>query len=200
MVAPCNSFCAVRGQGHFIFNCYSYAALMLLVCCFQFPCISSSSSAANSNSTELAYNVCKNTTDYNFCMGALYSDPRTATADRYVLAYISFDLAYLNATNTRAYIDKAFLDNINSTIKSGLKRCQGYYGKGVRVLAEAINDLDSETFFELSRLAIASDRAARDCQSTFHGHPPLDLSPMNHNLRILSNICYVVSKLFNVSY
>lgn len=99
----------------------------------------------------------------------------------------------------RAYIDKALLDNINSTIKSSLERCRGYYEKAVRVLAEAINDLDSETFYELSRLAIASDRAARDCQSTFHGHPPLDLSPMNHNLRILSNICYVVSKLFNVS-
>ncbi|THG08654.1 hypothetical protein TEA_015524 [Camellia sinensis var. sinensis] len=58
--------------------------------------------------SELVSSICKNTTNYRFCVESLYSDPRTPTADSYVLAYVSFDLAYLNASHTEDYIDMLF--------------------------------------------------------------------------------------------
>lgn len=92
----------------------------------------------------------------------------------------------------------------------GLNVCQSYYQKAVRSLAEAINDLDSETFYELGRLAFAADHAAGDCQATFsegeggggdslYYYSIFSLSLMNHNMRALAKICIVVSKLFTVS-
>lgn len=184
-------------------SCSFSVVLILLIYSIQFECISSTTTTVtNSNSSELAIDVCKNTTNYNLCVEALYSDPRTPTADRYVLAYISFDLAYVNATATRAYIDQLLENNKNTNSSReliGLKSCQGYYEKAVRDLAEAINDLDSETFFELGMFANDSGHAARNCEFSFHGNPPLNLSAMNSNLRVLCNICFVVSKLFNVS-
>lgn len=192
--------------------------IFFLICscsCTTYLIVSSSSTPVE-NPTQLVDHVCKNTTDYKFCVQAIYSDPRAPTADRYVLAYISFDLAYLNATHTSDYIT-LFLKNITARGRSssqqslvrGLNVCQSYYQKAVRSLAEAINDLDSETFYELGRLACAADQAAGDCQATFseggggdslYYYSIFSLSLMNHNMRALAKICIVVSKLFTVSW
>ncbi|CAK9177170.1 unnamed protein product [Ilex paraguariensis] len=125
------------------------------------------------------------------------------TADRYVLAYIAFDLAYVNATHTNDYIG-SLLKNVATTNHSKrpelarqLQRCHGFYGQAVQVPAEALNDLDSETYFNLGLLAVAADHSARDCEVTFNAHS--SLSRMNQNLRNLSKICLVVSKLLTIS-
>ncbi|KAL0283573.1 UNVERIFIED_CONTAM: hypothetical protein Sangu_2882000 [Sesamum angustifolium] len=92
-------------------------------------------SATAADGTELATEVCRNTTSFAFCHDAIYSDPRAPDADRYVLSYIAFGKAYSNATDTRDYI--------TSKIKSGggkpetlrgLKKCLGYYEEAVRIL------------------------------------------------------------------
>ncbi|XP_059634623.1 putative invertase inhibitor [Cornus florida] len=160
------------------------------------------SSAATPPPSQLVDSVCKKTTNYTFCIQSLYSDSRTRTADRFVLAYVSFDLAYLNATHTKDYITNLLKNDTkrhasDKNMFESLRRCQGYYGKAVKGLAEAINDLDSETFSELGSLAKVADRASQDCEVAFKAkHYPRFLSGMNGDLSRLCKICIVVSKLF----
>ncbi|KAK2984263.1 hypothetical protein RJ640_010222 [Escallonia rubra] len=191
-----------------IFSSCSYAVP------FSIVDAANADTSLTSTGLKLIRDVCKNTSNYQFCMDALSSDPRAPTADSYVLAYISFDLAYLNATHTNHAI-AVLLSNLtsggggacrNSTecalLRRGLQRCHGYYVEAIRVLGEALGDLDSETYFELGGLAADAGGAARACEATLtrlggHNRSPLYL--MNQRLRGLSNICVVVSKLFRVS-
>ncbi|XWS34412.1 hypothetical protein CRYUN_Cryun21dG0036300 [Craigia yunnanensis] len=165
---------------------------------FFFCCILSPSSAATSNQTnKLVDKVCKQTSNYTFCVKALYSDPRTPAADAYTLAYVSFGLAYLNATATQKHIAKLLKINTTTPVShKSLKICQHDYHKAVSALKEAYNDLNSETFFQLAKLAAHAAAAADDCQSAFRGTHYKPLATMNAYLKALSNICVVVSKLF----
>lgn len=171
---------------------------LFFFCCF-FTLLNPTSSHAK-KPTELVKSICKNTTIYTFCVDALYSDPRTPTADAYVLSFISFDLAYLNATSTRAYI-QTLLSRGSRRDSKLLKRCDRFYGEAVQALALALNDLDSESYSELASYAADSARKARDCQAGFRGrdtdHSPL--TRMNRNLRGLAKICIVISNIFTVS-
>ncbi|PIM98839.1 hypothetical protein CDL12_28677 [Handroanthus impetiginosus] len=75
--------------------------------------------------TELATQVCRNTTDFVFCRNAIYSDRRAPDADRVVLAYIAFGLAYSNASDTRNYIASRIKSGGgNSGELSRLKNCK----------------------------------------------------------------------------
>jgi hypothetical protein len=59
----------------------------------------------------------------------------------------------------------------------------------------AFNDLDSETFFELARLAGKS--GGNDCQAAFKRiHSPTVLAKGNQDLMNLCEICGVFAKLF----
>ncbi|KAL2475799.1 Cell wall/vacuolar inhibitor of fructosidase 2 [Abeliophyllum distichum] len=152
------------------------------------------------NSTQLATQVCKNTTNFSFCQASVYSDPRAPVADRYVLSYIAFGLAYKNATNTSDYIDftlKSIKEGAKPEIIEALQKCQGDYKEAIRALSEALNNLDSETFYGLDKLSLDVENSARSCEAGFQGHSPI--SEKNQNLINLSNICYVVSKLFTYS-
>ncbi|PSS32838.1 Cell wall / vacuolar inhibitor of fructosidase [Actinidia chinensis var. chinensis] len=166
----------------------------LFVCC----CLRISTSGAE-QPTELVSSICKNTTNYNFCVESLYSDPRTPTADTYVLAFIAFDLAYLNATHIQAYIRQELLHNATSgsDYSRRLQICDGCYDRAVSALALALNDLNSETYSQLADLAGVAARKARKCQAAFEGPSPL--SRMNHDLRALSKICVVISNRFTSS-
>ncbi|CAI9756701.1 unnamed protein product [Fraxinus pennsylvanica] len=149
---------------------------------------------------ELATQVCKNTTNFSFCKAAVYSDPRAPKADRYLLSYIVFGLAYKNATNTRDYIDislKNMEGHAKPEIMEAMKKCQGDYKEALQAISEATSDLDSETFDGLDKLAIDVDNLARDCEAGFNGKSLI--SEKNQDLIKLSNICYVVSKLYTIS-
>ncbi|KAL7130520.1 hypothetical protein ABFS83_13G139600 [Erythranthe nasuta] len=81
--------------------------IIAAVCLFlTYPPFSSSAAAAADKSYELATKVCKNTTDFNFCRGVVFPDPRAADADRVDLAYIIFNLTYINSTSTQEYIER----------------------------------------------------------------------------------------------
>ncbi|KAL9361016.1 hypothetical protein Peur_043801 [Populus x canadensis] len=63
----------------------------------------------------------------------------------------------------------------------------------------AFNDLDSETFFELARLAGKASRGGNDCQAAFKRiHSPTVLAKGNQDLN-LCEICGVVAKLFTAT-
>ncbi|GMP37225.1 hypothetical protein CsSME_00009010 [Camellia sinensis var. sinensis] len=180
----CNYYC-------FLFSC----------CCF-FLIMNPTTGTGAGQPSELVSSICKNTTNYRFCVESLYSDPRTPTADSYVLAYVSFDLAYLNASHTEDYIDM-LLNNTtadcDSRLLQRLQRCSSFYGGAISALSQAVNDLDSETYSKLARLAGVAVHEACDCEAIFQGHSPFTLSRMNHDLRGLSKICVVISHLFTVS-
>ncbi|OMO72639.1 Pectinesterase inhibitor [Corchorus olitorius] len=162
-------------------------------------CLPFQSSAAISNvPTKLVNEICNQTSNYSFCVESLYSDPRTPDADAYELAYVSFGLAYLNATATQDSIAK-LLKNTTASAASlkRLKICKRDYHKAVSALEQAFNDLNSETYFQLAKLAGRAAAAADNCQSAFEGtHNYSPLATMNACLKALSGICIVVSKLF----
>lgn len=149
--------------------------------------------------TELVQHVCNQTSNYSFCVESLYSDPHTPDADTYMLAYVSFRLAYLNATATQDRIAVLLKHAASGQLSQHLHRCSRDYKKATSKLEQAYNDLDSETFFELVDLAGAAAHAAADCQAAFKGTTYSSLATMNKNLKGLSEICIVVSKLFTES-
>ncbi|GFQ02762.1 cell wall / vacuolar inhibitor of fructosidase 2 [Phtheirospermum japonicum] len=167
--------------------------ITLTVLCFFLP-----PSAAADKKTPLAIEVCKNTTDFNFCRQSIYSDPRAATADRVILAYISFTNAYLNATYTRDYIasliKSAGVGENHDDVVRGLKSCLGNYDEVVRAISEVLRDLDDETYYEFDKLSLDAENNSRACERALHGRSPI--TQRNVISIKLANICYVVSKLF----
>ncbi|KAK4413062.1 hypothetical protein Salat_2953400 [Sesamum alatum] len=172
----------------------SLAPLAFILCLVL---ILSSIAAAAAGTTELATQICRNTSNYAFCQEAMYSDPRAVGADRYLLAYIAYRQAYLNATDTADYIASELKSkSMESGGASGsLRKCLGYYEEAIRRLAEMLGNLDSETFYGLDELSIDVENSVRGCQASV-GNPPSPLSKRNDDLIKLSNICLVVSKLY----
>ncbi|KAJ0082487.1 hypothetical protein Patl1_09633 [Pistacia atlantica] len=147
--------------------------------------------SATINTTKLVVQVCNQTSNYTFCVEALYTDPRTPDADRYSLAYVSFGLAYVNATTTQDRITKLLKNATTVHDRDGLQTCQSDYKKAINALQSAFNDLDSETFFTLSGLANDTAKAAAHCQTHY---PPL--TSKTKELNHLSEICIAISKSF----
>lgn len=176
--------------------------LLLLIFFLIFSLTVSPSNAA----TEIVQKVCNQTSYYRYCVAALYSDPRTPNADSYFLAYISFGVAYLNASNTHGYFSHA----VNSTrphhhkLVSSLTTCRDGYRGAVSALETAYEDLNTKSFAGLGRLSRVAGRAAVECDRalseavTPESVPPT-IPVRNRDMRRLSEICGVVSKLFGSS-
>ncbi|XP_019425125.1 PREDICTED: cell wall / vacuolar inhibitor of fructosidase 2-like [Lupinus angustifolius] len=144
---------------------------------------------------KLVDDVCAKTSDYSFCIKSLYSDSRTATADRVVLAYVALDLAYLDATNTSEYIEKLIGQTTSPGDRANLEDCAADYEKAESKLAIAHNDLDSETYNALADYASNASLAVEHCQGIIKGTYP-KLHSRNHDFKGLCEIFIVVSKLF----
>ncbi|XP_030476867.1 cell wall / vacuolar inhibitor of fructosidase 2-like [Syzygium oleosum] len=169
--------------------------------CFFVAVIALSVGPSSAAATEIVKRVCEKTSDYRYCVAALYSDPRTPNADAYFLAYISFGLAYLNATHTRDHISRLLrspdLAPRSPRLTTSLQSCRRGYAAAVTELASAYNDLNSETFAGLAGYAGGGARAAGDCDRAFAGsaYAPL-VAGRNRDLKRLCEICTVVSELF----
>ncbi|KAH6777195.1 hypothetical protein C2S52_007371 [Perilla frutescens var. hirtella] len=146
--------------------------------------------SAAAQKEDLAIQVCKKTRDFAFCRAAIYSDPHAPGADRYMLIDIVLRQAYRNATDTRDYIAAA--------IKSGggLKTCLTNYDKSVETLEGMLNDLNSESYYDLDTRSLEVERSASNCGKALRGRSPLPLAKRNQNMLKLAHICYLVSKLF----
>ncbi|KAG9149448.1 hypothetical protein Leryth_003402 [Lithospermum erythrorhizon] len=155
-------------------------------------------------SNELVNQVCKNTSNFQFCQETIYADPQAPEADRYVLAYITFRKAYQNATSTSKHI-VALIKNMTNNMGhekiiqlGSLKECNGYYNEALKVLGQALNDLNSETFDGLGDYAVSAGNNARKCEPLLKDDEIL--SKKNQDLIKLSEICNVVSKLYDSDY
>ncbi|KAE9599143.1 hypothetical protein Lal_00044087 [Lupinus albus] len=80
-----------------------------------------------------------------------------------------------------------------------LQKCVSDYKKAVSAIEMAYNDLNSETFFELADLAGDACHAAEDCQANMKGTHHSLLHFMNDALKVLCEICLVISKFFTGS-
>lgn len=164
--------------------------LTIAALCYLLPCPPLAAAAAQK--PDLAIAVCRSTTDFAFCRAALYSDPRAPGADRYELIDIIFREAYRNASDTRGYIA--------GEIKSGgggansLKKCLADYEKAVEILEGMLNDLNSESYYDLDSRSLDVERSARDCRKGLRGRSPL--TQRTQNMLKFANMCYAVSKLF----
>ncbi|CAK7325149.1 unnamed protein product [Dovyalis caffra] len=175
--------------------CILHPSLGFLLC---FILIHSSLAAIN-EPTELVDKVCNQTSNYTFCLESLYSDSRTPDADPYTLAFISFGLAYTNASNTRDFIAELLKNTSSQDDRHHLKRCGHDYQKAVSALEEAYDDLNSETFFELAKLAGHASKASDHCQAAFKGTSSPPLARRNHDLKSLCEIGAIIAKLFTGS-
>ncbi|KAE9591551.1 hypothetical protein Lal_00039108 [Lupinus albus] len=144
---------------------------------------------------KLVDDVCANTSDYSFCIKSLYSDPRTANANRVVLAYVAFGLAYLDAISTSEYIEKLISKTISRGDRVNLEDCAADYEKAESKLLIAHNDLDSETYYALGDYAGNASLAVEHCQGIIKETYP-KLHSRNHDFKGLCEIFIVVSKLF----
>lgn len=175
----------------------SYA--LLLSCNLAFFAILLASIIAQSSyvtaDSGLVDRVCKQTSDYKFCISALNSDPRTPGADQFTLAYVAFGLAYRKASSTQGQIT-SLLRNSTGPVHQHLKQCQGYYATAIVKIREALANLDSETYDGLDGLATKAGDGAIDCESAFKGTKS-PLTDSNKDLKGLSEICAAVAHLFS---
>ncbi|KAL1556285.1 cell wall / vacuolar inhibitor of fructosidase 2-like [Salvia divinorum] len=145
--------------------------------------------SAAAQKPDLAIVVCRNTTDFAFCRAAVYSDPLTPGADRYELVDIIFRLTFRNASDTRGYIA--------GEVKSGagdLKKCLADYDEAVAILERVLNDLNSESYYDLDSRSLDIQRRVSDCGKGLR--LGFGLAQRNQNMLKFANMCYVVSKLF----
>ncbi|KAF7149756.1 hypothetical protein RHSIM_Rhsim02G0088000 [Rhododendron simsii] len=172
--------------------------LLLSFCCCLFTLlINPTSSHPTQPTSELVESVCKNTTIYAFCVDALYSNPRTPTIhDPYNLAYISFTLAIVNATDARLNMQILLKSSSSRSLNPKLlRRCVQLYGEAEVTLGQALNDINSDDY-NLASYAADSARNARDCQAAFGGRATDSrLSRMNRDFLGLAEICIAVSNL-----
>ncbi|KAJ6986422.1 cell wall / vacuolar inhibitor of fructosidase 2-like [Populus alba x Populus x berolinensis] len=169
---------------HYSFS-VPFHSLAFLVC---FIIVHASPVAAD-KPTELVDKVCNQTSNYTFCVEALYSDSRAPDADSYTLAFISFGLAYSNANNTRDYYIAELLKNTSGQdYHFRLETCSHDYLRAVSKLGEAYNDLNSETFFGLA-----------NWQDAFEGISSPPLVSRNGDLKRLCEIGATIAKLFTGS-
>ncbi|KAK6154577.1 hypothetical protein DH2020_008825 [Rehmannia glutinosa] len=165
---------------------------------FILSCSTSLLLLSTAGTTDLATQICRNTTNYAFCRDVIFSDPHAAGADRDFLAYLIFRQAYLNATGTRDYIKSELKPDESDRSPDtfpGLRKCLGYYKMAVQRLAEMLGDMDSDTFSGLDKLSLDVEGRARACRASV-GTRWAGLSKRNEDLIKLSNMCLVVSKLY----
>ncbi|KAL7088419.1 hypothetical protein ACP275_13G126100 [Erythranthe tilingii] len=186
--------------------------IIAAVCLFLPSPPFSSAAAAADKSYELATKVCKNTTDFNFCREVVFPDPRAAAADRVDLAYIIFNLTYINSTSTQEYIDREIKSIETSgggnsgdggaVLLEGLKKCRGYYKEATRTLLyDMLGDLDSDSYSWFDQASLKVEEQASACELGLRlsrgGSPAM--TKRNGDLVKLADICYAVSLLFPYS-
>ncbi|GER33834.1 plant invertase/pectin methylesterase inhibitor, partial [Striga asiatica] len=174
------------------FRKFPLAIALTFLLQFSLPFPPIASAAAHEN--PLATQVCRNTTDFDFCRRSIYSDPHAPTADRAFLAVIIFTNAFLNATDTRDHIAARVKSGGrggggggDSGVARGLRSCLRHYDEAIRAVSEVLGDLNDDTFYDFDKLSLEAESNARACESGFHGRSPI--TPRNEIFIKLAEIC-----------
>ncbi|XP_026377932.1 cell wall / vacuolar inhibitor of fructosidase 2-like [Papaver somniferum] len=162
--------------------------------------ISLFNSTAGEQSNERVDSICNQTSNPKFCVDAIYTDPRAPDANMVALAYISFGLAFTNATNTLSFIKELQYQRFNGPQGIfGLKQCGLAYRKAKNALDTALIDLESDTY-ELEQYAAVAAQSADRCEHSLNSTRMMKqisvrsrLIRRNTDLKLLAGICSVIS-------
>ena len=119
------------------------------------------------SSPELVQFICNLTSVYEFCMEALGSDPRTASApDIRSMAKIALDLAVTNATNVRNYIGCMLnrKDLKPAALKSALEKCGSWYESVFYSFRSALVEVGEDDAMTANYDALVAGDFIHDCE------------------------------------
>ena len=100
---------------------------------------------------------------YDFCMVTLRSNPHSRHANTTTLAFISLNLAIINATSTKAKIDTSLHNAREAALKNGLQACDIVYSNAIMDLKSTGDFLLSSQFETAKALVSAASTAGNEC-------------------------------------
>ncbi|XP_059435194.1 pectinesterase inhibitor-like [Corylus avellana] len=108
--------------------------------------------------------ICSKTEDPAFCMQALKSDPRTATADLQGLAQVSIDLANATAAGAYPLIQTQLHQTKDPALKQQYTECLDSYEEAIDDIEFAREKWSSKDYIALNQAASACMTDATECQ------------------------------------
>ncbi|KAJ4829677.1 hypothetical protein Tsubulata_047995 [Turnera subulata] len=162
--------------------------------------------AATNKPTQLVDTVCKQVSNYTFCVDSLSSDPRTRSADQEQLLFIAFQVACSTALGTRDYIAEQLKNlnappphNVTRDVRlSHLQKCSRDYDKAVSYLEVNNDNSNFDAALQLADLAGEAARVADHCQAAFGRTASPTLTRRNRDLKLLCEICIAIADMFVV--
>jgi pectinesterase inhibitor-like protein len=118
------------------------------------------------NAATTLNDTCANSTGfvpYSFCMVTLRSNPHSTHANTTTLAFISLNLAIINATSTKAKIDTLMNNTREPELKNGLQACDIVYSSAIVDLRSTGDFLRSAKFDTAKALVSAASTAGNEC-------------------------------------
>lgn len=152
------------------------------------------------SSATLINDVCVETEDPKFCIRVLESDPRTKSADLYILGEVTIDLATYHATRTKVKIHDLFLRS-KSQERWRFDMCGHYYEDALDALRYAPENLKRANYASLKEDGRRCYDDGIDCENTFKEPSPI-VSPLtddNKNMENFGEMIAVISNLVTLS-
>ncbi|GFZ13856.1 hypothetical protein Acr_24g0000460 [Actinidia rufa] len=144
--------------------------------------------------------ICIRCKDRGFCLAALGSDRRSATADLTGLGYIAIDLMNKNLTATYNKLMTLNGQAINPALKKRVDTCLILYHDSIITCARDLGGyLKSARYDDLLRHTLVVGENGIDCENSFKINPPYPspLTRENQNIDLLSDILYVISVILS---
>lgn len=152
---------------------------------------------AKATNNDLLNTVCSTTQNPSFCLKALKSDPRSATADVHGLAKISIDMARAIAVRTFGFIGSLDKRETNPQLKKRYALCSVSYDNAIGYAEAAEGSLGTQDYQSLSIQASAVMSEVDECEESFKTPPPgsSTIRLANRMLDDLSDIIYEITFL-----
>ncbi|KAK9270415.1 hypothetical protein L1049_025994 [Liquidambar formosana] len=163
--------------------------------------------AAADAPSHLVRESCNKTTltqwNYTFCVEALESDPRTASAsDLLTLANIAIELAIANATKAQAHLyDMLKNSDTGSNFKAPLEGCVHWYDMMIESFGEALDGVRKKNYDIANYCAFIVGDYVDNCEKELDSNAAHDpsLETNNKNVKEFSLIGYVITDLLDLS-
>lgn len=147
--------------------------VFILLTAFLFINASSSTTRFGMMATRVDLNkVCSQTQNPSFCIRALNSDPRTATADLHGITAISIDLADASVKRTSVLISTLVARTSDVQLKQRYDECSKHYAVAIVDFGSARLELAHGDLKMLGSHAMDAVEQVEDCHDQFQVPPP----------------------------
>ncbi|GAV62749.1 PMEI domain-containing protein [Cephalotus follicularis] len=148
----------------------NFLFLLPLLLCFSFlPLLTN---ANEGTGTKLITEVCKDTTDKDFCVSTFESAPDIEQEDITGLTLIALKLASKNASDTSALIKKMLADTtLDPVIEQCLADCKDHYLDAAEQLDDSIAALLANAYSDVHAWVTTAITDANTCEDGFKQHP-----------------------------